>query len=153
MKRWFILPSVLAGAAFALGTAALAQDAADAAKQRSAIMKNVSGTVKELAGAAKSGKAGAGEAAKAAALQGQLKKFLTLFPKGSDLTKVKTRAKPEIWAEWPKFEATGKSLVAALGEVESTAKAGNGTAFAAAVKKAQSVCGNCHKPYRGPAPK
>lgn len=153
MKRWFIVPSVVAGAMLALGTVALAQDAAKAAHERHEIMEHVGKTAKALAGAAKSGKVGSGEAAMAADLQARLKKFLTLFPEGSGSDKVKTRAKPEIWKEWPKFEATGKRLVAALADVEATAKSGDAKAFQAAVKKATSVCGQCHKPFRGPKAK
>ncbi len=159
MRRCFTVPSVLVCAALAFGfgaatlsSGAFAQDAAAAAQQRSEIMKFVASTTKELDGAARAGQAGAAEAAKAAELQTRIKRFLTLFPQGSGSDAVKTRAKPEIWAEWPKFEATGKTFLAALGEVEAAAKAGDQAAMAGAVKKAQGVCATCHRAYRGPQP-
>lgn len=154
MKRSLFIPSVLA-VALTLGfaiEAVQAQDVAMANEERSKIMKSLSGAMKDFKKVAAGGTPGSAEAARAAELQAGLKKFLTLFPKGSDSTMVKTRAKPEIWDQWPKFEATATEMVTALEGVEAAAKSGDRAAFAAAFKEAGSKCGTCHKPFRGPKP-
>lgn len=154
MKRSLLIPSVLAVAltfGFAI-KAAQAQDVSMANEERSKIMKSMSGAMKDFKKVAAGGTPGSAEAAKAAELQAGVKKFLTLFPKGSDSTMIKTRAKPEIWDQMSKFESLGMDLVAALGAVEAAGKSGDQAAFAAAFKEAGSKCGSCHKPFRGPKP-
>lgn len=149
MKLSYVISSAVAVALLALSSPVSAQNAA--VQERSAIMKTVSGTLKALDSAAKAGKTGdAGQAAKALA---GVKKFTTLFPAGTGSDKIATRAKPEIWAQWAKFETEAGKLVSALTAVEAAAKGGDAKALAAAVKTAQGVCGGCHKPFRGPAPK
>lgn len=154
MKRSLLIPSVLA-VALTLGFAApvsYAQDAMEAHEARSKIMKSLSDAMKDFKEVAAGGTPGSAHAVKAAELQAGVKKFLTLFPKGSDSSMIKTRAKPEIWDQWAKFEALGMEMVAALEGVEAAAKSGDQAAFAAAFKEAGSKCGSCHKPFRGPKP-
>lgn len=154
MKRSLLFPSVLA-VALTLGfamKAAQAQDVSMANEERSKIMKSLSDAMKDFKEVAAGGTPGSAHAAKAAELQAGVKKFLTLFPKGSDSSMIKTRAKPEIWEQWSKFESTGMEMVAALEGIEAAAKSGDKAAFAAAFKEAGSKCGSCHKPFRGPKP-
>lgn len=153
MKLWSVVTTLLAFAAMSLATPALAQDAGSAVKERLAIMKNVSGTMKALSKSAKAGKIGAKDAARASKALAGAKKFASLFPANTGSDMVKTRAKPEIWKDWAKFEAQAGKLVAGLTAVEAAAKAGDAGAFADAVKTAQGTCGGCHKPFRGPKPK
>ena len=111
MKRWFVIPSLLVVAALTFGTAAIAQDAAKAVKEREALMKSNGKDAKALSAAVKKGKVGAKEAAIAAQLVANAKKIPTLFPEGSGSDKFKkSRAKPEIWASWSKFEADSAAL-------------------------------------------
>ncbi len=151
MKRWLILPSVLVlGLAFT--PLAQAQDMGATVKERLAIMKNISGTLKALGKSAKAGKVSGKAAARAAKALAGAKKFTGLFPAGSGSDKVKTRAKPEIWAQWAKFQAADGKLVAALEGVQKAAASGDAKSLDAAVKTARATCGGCHKPFRGPKP-
>jgi cytochrome c556 len=153
MKLWSYIFSFIAVAALSLAVPALAQDKAALVKERGGIMKNVSGTLKALDKSAKSGKVGANDAARASKALASYKKYTSLFPAGTDSGVIKTRAKPEIWKDWSKFEAQAGKLVTALTDVEKAAKAGDAAALGAAVKTAQGTCGGCHKPFRGPKPK
>ncbi|MFT5538595.1 MAG: cytochrome c556 [Alphaproteobacteria bacterium] len=155
MKRWLLIPAVFAVAGFAFGTSnfALAQDHGAVVKERLAIMKSVSGTLKRLGKSAKAGKVGGKDAARAAKALAGYKKFSKLFPAGSDSGMIKTRAKAEIWKDWAKFEGQAGKLVAALEGVQMAAAAGDAGAMGKAVKAARGVCGGCHKPFRGPKPK
>ena len=153
MKLWSVVTTLFAFAAMSLATPAMAQDAGAAVKERVAIMKNVSGTMKALAKSAEAGKVGGKDAERAAKALAGAKKVASLFPANSGSDMVKTRAKPEIWKDWAKFEAEAGKLVAGLTAVDAAAKAGDAKALAAAVKTAQGTCGGCHKPFRGPKPK
>ena len=154
MKRWFVIPSLLVVAALTLGTAALAQDAAKAVKERQALMKSNGKNAKALAAAVKKGKVGAKEAAEAAQIVANAKKIPTLFPAGSGSDKFKkSRAKPEIWASMSKFEGDAAALGKAAGTFESAAKAGDAAAAGKALKMVSAACGACHKAFRGPKPK
>jgi len=152
MKRWLVLTSVLV-LGFALTPSVQAQDKAALVKERGAIMKSVSGTLKALGKSAKAGKVGAKDAARVAKALAGARKFAGLFPKGTGSDAIKTRAKPEIWAQWPKFEASAGELVAALEGVQKAAASGDAGSLGAAVKTARATCGGCHKPFRGPKPK
>jgi cytochrome c556 len=153
MKLWSCIFSFIAVAAFSLAVPALAQDKAALVNERLDIMKGVSGALKALDKSAKSGKVGANDAGRASKAAASFKKFAKLFPAGTDSGVIKTRAKPEIWKDWAKFDAQAAKLDSALTEVEKAAKAGDAAALGTAVKTAQGTCGGCHKPFRGPKPK
>jgi cytochrome c556 len=155
MKRWFIIPAIfaVAGFAFSVPNLALAQDHSMVVKERSAIMKNVSGTLKRLGKSAKAGKVGGKDAARAAKALAGAKKFATLFPAGSHAGMVKSRAKKALWDDFAKFEAQNGKFVAALESVQKAAASGDAGAMGAAVKVARGTCRDCHKPWRGPKPK
>jgi cytochrome c556 len=152
MKRWFIIPAVVAVAGFAFGTSnlVLAQDHGAVVKERSAIMKTVSRSLKGLRKNAKAGKVGGKDAARTAKALVGAKKFAKLFPVGSHSGMVKSRAKKALWDDFSKFEAQSAKLVAALVKVEKAAASGNAKAMGAAVKVARGTCRDCHKPWRGP---
>lgn len=152
MKFSSIVGSTLAVAALAFATSAFAQDMGAIVKERTGIMKSVSGAVKALDSSAKAGKVASDDAARAAKALASYKKYTSLFPVGSDSGKVKTRAKPGIWQDKARFEATAGKLVAALGDIEKAAKAGDAKAMGGAVKVAQETCNTCHKAFRGPRP-
>lgn len=150
MKRWFVIPAALAVSVLAFGPAAQAQDVAKAVKARQALMKSNGKDAKALAAAVKKGKVGAREAAVAVALMANAKKITSLFPEGSGSDKVRTRAKPDIWQNWPKFQADAAALEKAAAAVESAAKAGDATAAGRGMKMVAAACGTCHKSFRGP---
>ena len=73
-------------------------------------------------------------------------KIAALFPAGS--THPKSRAKPEIWQNWPKFESTSKQLETNAAALASAAKDGGDVR-----KAAQGVfdtCKSCHDQFRVP---
>lgn len=81
----------------------------------------------------------------------------TMWPKGSDaksdgLSKKLTRAKPDIWTDYPKVKEKGKALKNAL--TKMAAVAGNGLG---AVKENMGAvgkgCKGCHKSFRIPKDK
>lgn len=81
----------------------------------------------------------------------------TMWPKGSDansdgLNKKLTRAKPDIWTNYPKVKEKGKALKEAL--TRMAAVAGNGLG---AVKENMGAvgkgCKGCHKSFRIPKDK
>src|SRR5262249_40541354 len=79
-------------------------------------------------------------------IQADAGKIPALFPKGSEHPK--SRAKPEIWTNWPKFEATAKELESKAGALAAAAKSG-GDAGAAADAMFET-CKSCHDAFRVP---
>ncbi len=75
---------------------------------------------------------------------------LDVFPEGSAVGD--SRAKPEIWTDWAKFEEAGKALQAATAELVTATAGGDMAAIGAAAEKVGGACGNCHKPFRTEAP-
>ncbi|HEY4133604.1 MAG TPA: cytochrome c [Alphaproteobacteria bacterium] len=131
---------------------ASAQTAEAAAKERQAVMKSFGDWSKTLAASAKSGTADAATAKAADDISAGMQKLPALFPAGSGLDKLpgSTRAKPEIWANFDKFQGYAKDGQAAFTQVATAAKSGDGAAVTAAFTKAAAVCSACHKEFRGP---
>ncbi len=71
-----------------------------------------------------------------------------LFPAGTGADKLKTRAKPEIWRDWKKFEAGAGLLSRETAKLAEVAKGGDMKAFAAQYKAVGKACAACHKPFR-----
>ena len=69
-----------------------------------------------------------------------------IFPEGSD--KGETRAKPEIWTDWAKFEGIIKSFNAASEKLVQAAESGDMAAIGAQLGEVGKGCGSCHKPFR-----
>jgi cytochrome c556 len=85
----------------------------------------------------------------AAQIQTSATKIVALFPQGS--THPHSRAKPEIWTNWAKFENTTKQLEATAGEVVSAAKSGGDVK--AASNNMFGACKTCHDDFRVPEKK
>ncbi|MEX2649502.1 MAG: cytochrome c [Alphaproteobacteria bacterium] len=85
-------------------------------------------------------------ASHARALHGASLMVLDVFPEGSAVGD--SRAKPEIWTDWAKFEAGGKALQTATADLVAAAEGGDMAAIAAAAGKVGEACGGCHKPFR-----
>jgi cytochrome c556 len=87
----------------------------------------------------------------------------SLFPPKTGMAEFpgKTRAKPEIWAQWDKFNDATKAASAQAEALNTALKGGDKAAITAALGNlAKDVpganpnpggCGGCHAPFRGPA--
>jgi cytochrome c556 len=69
-----------------------------------------------------------------------------LFPPGS--TNPKSRAKPDIWTHWKKFEENAKLLEARAGDLANEAAAGGNVPVKA--QEMFSTCKSCHDEFRTP---
>ncbi|MFN0114808.1 MAG: c-type cytochrome [Paracoccaceae bacterium] len=136
---------LLCAAAIAAAGAVFAAEATNpAAKARQELMDGIAKNVELLAGMGK-GKvafdAGQAEAAKAAIVAGAGK-----IPEAfkANETDPKSRAKPEIWANWSSFEAKAAKLGEAAGGLDvSTAGSIKG-----AMDGLGKVCGGCHQDFK-----
>ena len=134
----------------------LAQSAGDVIKQRQALMQNNNKNWKIIRAFVRKGK---GSAADLAAAGKQLvsngARIPGLFRKGTSLNDGvgKTRAKPAIWVQRTKFEATAASLKAAGENLAKVAAGGDTAAIKVAEGAVGKVCGSCHKAFRGPKKK
>ena len=85
-------------------------------------------------------------AANARAISDNAVMILDVFPRGSE--EGNTRAMPEIWQNWTKFEAAAAALKAAADKVATAADLGDMTAVGAAAGEMGKACGGCHEPFR-----
>lgn len=130
-------------------TVANAHDAQDLPagpiRDRHVLMEGIGKNAKIIGDAMKSGDftpvAGAAEK-----IQGDVPKIAALFPPGS--THEKSRAKPEIWTEWPKFEGEIKQLGEKAGALVAAAKSGGD--IPASAKAMFGSCKSCHESFRVP---
>ncbi len=76
-------------------------------------------------------------------------KIAALFPPGS--THPKSRAKADIWQDWPKFESTTKQLQANAAALAAAAK--NGGDIRTAAQGMFDTCKSCHDQFRVPEKK
>ena len=68
------------------------------------------------------------------------------FVPGTD--KGETRAKPEIWTEQAKFNASRDKMTDAMGKLATAAKTGNLDTMKAAFGPAAQTCKACHDDFR-----
>lgn len=73
-------------------------------------------------------------------------KIPSLFPPGS--TDPKSRAKPNIWTDWKKFEESAKRLEASAGELAMEVQAGGNIPRKA--DEMFAACKSCHDQFRVP---
>jgi len=73
-----------------------------------------------------------------------------IFPKGTDnLEYSDTRALPDIWQDWPRFETAAKTLERESAKLVEVAEGGGDVAaIGAQLQKVGEACGSCHKPFR-----
>lgn len=152
MKRAFTLTAATLGLAVLTSTAFADGHINHAIKARQAQMQLYAFNLGTLGAMAK------GEmeydAAKASAAAGNLATLTTLdqsmmWPQGSDSANAETRAKPEMWANFPDVMAKGKAMADAAAAMQAAA----GTdldSLRAAMGPLGGSCGGCHKPYREP---
>jgi len=115
---------------------------------RHELMEGIGKNAKVIGDAMKSGNfAPVGEAAEQ--IHASAAKVLALFPPGS--THPNSRAKPEIWTSWPKFEASAKDLESTSAALAAAAKSGG--SVPAAAQKMFDSCKSCHDQFRVPEKK
>ncbi len=117
-------------------------------RERHELMERIGKQAKIIGDALKSGKLEpVGPAA--AKIAEEAAKALPLFPEGS--THPRSRAKAEIWKEWPEFEKLMNQLVS---DAKATADAGaSGGDVRAAANKMFGNCKSCHDRFRLPEKK
>ena len=149
-SSWIVIASSMLFLAVAL-PAARAHDMkpedlpAGPIRDRHELMEGIGKNAKIIGDAMKSGKFD-GVADAAAKIQAASAKITGLFPPGS--THEKSRAKPEIWTDWAKFEAETKQLGEKAGALAATAKAGGDVP--AGAKALFGSCKSCHEAFRVP---
>jgi cytochrome c556 len=114
-------------------------------RDRHELMEGIGKSAKIINNAMKSGDFSPVGAA-AEKIQASAGKITTLFPPGS--THPKSRAKPEIWTHWDKFEAGAQQLGTDAGALAAAAK--NGGNVPGATKTMFGACKNCHDQFRVP---
>ena len=114
-------------------------------RDRHELMEGIGKNAKIISDAMKSGKYD-GVADAAEKIQASAGKITGLFPPGS--THEKSRAKPEIWANFGKFEEESKQLGEKAGALVTTAKSGGD--IPAGAKAMFGSCKSCHEQFRVP---
>jgi cytochrome c556 len=117
-------------------------------RDRHELMEGIGKNAKTIGDALKSGKHDP-IATSAEAIQASAGKILGLFPAGS--TDKKSRAKPEIWTDWAKFEKLSKELATTAGDLAVAAKSGGDASTAA--NTMFGSCKSCHDAFRAPEKK
>ena len=117
-------------------------------RDRHELMEGIGKNAKIIGDALKAGKMGpeSGIGPAAMEISTSAAKIPGLFPKGS--TDPKSRAKPEIWTNWTKFEDNAKRLEARAAEVANEAAAGGN--IAAKSQEMFAACKSCHDEFRKP---
>jgi cytochrome c556 len=75
----------------------------------------------------------------------------TMFPEATR-TIAPTRARPEIWADKPDFEAKAAAYAEAAAALAAAAESGDRAAFAARHSATAAACKACHDLYQAPLP-
>jgi cytochrome c556 len=116
--------------------------------ERQELMKGIGKNAKAVGNALKAGNT-APVAGAAEKIEADAAKIAALFPPGS--TSPKSRAKADIWQQWPKFESHAKQLQANAAALATAAKAGGNVRGAA--QKLFDACTSCHNQFRMPEKK
>ena len=144
--RIVLVAAALIGAG-ALGLAHAADDPAEVLAYRKHVMGSQAANI-SIIFAVLEGKVSYSQhvAGSARALHESAMMVLDVFPEGSAVGD--SRAKPEIWTDWAKFEAAAKALQTASADLVAAAEGGDMAAIGAAAGKVGEACGGCHKPFR-----
>ncbi len=128
-------------------TAEAADEPANVIKYRQKVMSSIGAHIGSIGAVLKGEVSYTGHvAAHARAMHDASLMIDDIFPAGSDVGE--TRAKPEIWQDWAKFEAATKTFQAATKELARVADTGDMAAVGAQLNKVGEACGGCHKPFR-----
>ncbi len=134
-----------------------AQSGDQVIKERRALMKDNSRTVKAIVGYLKKDQGSAADVGMwARHIAANVAKIPDLYPKGTSMSDGvgKTRAKPEIWMQRVKFEAAAANLSKLAWDLSAAAGTGEKKAIGAVMgSMGKQGCGGCHKTFRGPKQK
>ncbi len=117
-------------------------------RERHELMEGIGNSAKTIGDALKAGNT-APVAAAAERIQRDASRITALFPPGS--THKKSRAKPEIWQSWSKFEAAAKDLQSAAAALAVAAQGGGDVRGGA--QAMFDTCKSCHDQFRVPEKK
>lgn len=82
---------------------------------------------------------------------GYAPQVLRWFPRGTGQEAgVRTRARPEIWADHAGFRRAGAGLLVAARDFDAAARGGDLAAIRAAAPRLAAACAACHDDYRAP---
>jgi len=151
MQKVMLVACVFTEVAAYTTLAISAEDLAAAVKERRHLMKEVVAPAAKLANKMVKGNEPF-DAAKAAKAMTDISevpdKYVKLFPKGTAHDEIAdSEAKPAIWEDFPKFEATANKLKDASTKAAAAAAQSKGT-FAGAFKDMTNVCKECHEAFR-----
>ena len=146
------LISVVA-AAVLLGLASPAQavnEPENVIKYRQSVMKVIGGHTGAIVGVVKGEVSYVDQVAVHARGINEMSKLLVgLFPEGtSQFEFADTRALPEIWDDFSKFEAAAKALEVESAKLVAVAASGDLGAIGGQLQNLGKACGGCHKPFR-----
>ncbi len=137
----------LAVAFAGIAAATAAQDPANVIKYRQMVMTSIGAHIGAIVTVIKGEVSFTGHVAKhARALHAASLMIPDIFPPGTDVGE--TRAKPDIWQNWAKFEAAYKALQREAEELARVADSGDMAAVGAQLQNVGKACGGCHKPFR-----
>jgi cytochrome c556 len=121
----------------------------DAIAQRQQLMKRQGAAFGSINRKLKAGEVPA-VASDAEVLMETSKQIASLFPAGST-SPTTSRAKPEIWQQWARFEGYTKTLNAEATKLRDAARANDASATQAAFGAVnKNACTACHDAFRGP---
>lgn len=150
------LVAFAAAAAMIVATAALAQlrppEAAGTIRARQANYKQMAAAMKGIGDELKGSRPSAHRIRRhSAVIAGFAPQLLRWFPRGTGPEAgVRTRARPDIWADNQGFTRAGAVLVVAARNLDAAARRGDLAGVRAALPAVRSACGGCHDDFRAP---
>lgn len=132
----------------AVGSAAIAADAPDKViAYRKAVMGSLGAHITAISSVVKGETSYVGHvSAHASAMAAAAGMIPDIFPEGTG--EGDTRAKPEIWQDWAKFEKAAQNLQAQATKLAEVASGGDVAAIGAQLGEVGKACGGCHEPFR-----
>ena len=124
-------------------------EAHDKNDPRHKAMTSLADNMKALASMAKAGEMHRDKAvAYADEIAETARRMLALFPEGS--TGHGSRAKPEIWTDWPGFEEEAADFERTVDMLRAAVQSGEQAQLGAALTDVGKSCSSCHKRFRLP---
>lgn len=141
--------AAICGAAYAQRPA---PNPAQAIQTRQANYKQMAGALKGISDQLRSGNPDLAQIRpRAALLADRSVHVLAWFPRGTGPeTRLRTRAKAEIWSDAAGFRLAGAHFVVAARTLNAAAQSGDIGRIRTALPAVQRSCGACHDAYRGP---
>ena len=141
--------AVLCGAAYAQRPAA---SAAATIQARQANYKQMAGALRGISDQLRSGSPDLAQIRpRAALLADRSVRVLSWFPRGTGPEAgVRTRAKPDIWANAAGFRQRGAAFVVAARALNAAARTGDIGQVRTALRDVSRACGACHDDFRAP---